>query len=57
VIPGHRSEICVPKGVQGKEGDKLDFRVWLDENGLLGRYGSNQDGRQAKNRKKGGWNF
>ena len=26
-------------GVQGNEGDKLDFRVWPDENGLLGRYG------------------
>jgi hypothetical protein len=35
VIPGHRSEIHVPTGVQGNEGDKLDFRVWPDENGLL----------------------
>ena len=26
-IPGHRSEIRVPTGVQGNEGDKLDFRV------------------------------
>ena len=38
MIPGHRSEIGVPTGVQGNEGDKLDFRVWPDENGLLGRY-------------------
>jgi hypothetical protein len=38
MIPGHRSEIRVPTGVQGNEGDKLDFRVWPDENGLLGRY-------------------
>jgi hypothetical protein len=38
MIPGHRSEIRAPTGVQGNEGDKLDFRVWPDENGLLGRY-------------------
>jgi hypothetical protein len=29
VIPGHRSEIRVPTGVQGNEGDKLDFRVYI----------------------------
>ena len=38
MTPGHRSEIRVPTGVQGNEGDKLDFRVWPDENGLLGWY-------------------
>ena len=38
MIPGHRSEIRVPAGVHGNEGDKLDFRVWPDENGLLDRY-------------------
>jgi hypothetical protein len=27
VIPDHRGEIRVPTGVQGNEGDKLDFRV------------------------------
>jgi hypothetical protein len=37
-IPGHRSEIRAPTGVQGNEGDKLDFRVCPDENWLLGRY-------------------
>jgi len=41
VIPGHRSEIRVPTGVQGNEGDKLDFRVWPEENGLLGSYAFN----------------
>jgi hypothetical protein len=25
------------------EGDKLDFRVWPDENGLLGRYDINEN--------------
>jgi hypothetical protein len=38
VIPGHRSEIRVSTSVQGNEGDKIDLRVWPDENGLLGRY-------------------
>ena len=38
MIPGYLSEIRVPTSVQGNEGDQLDFRVWPDENGLLGRY-------------------
>ena len=35
MIPGHRSEIRVPTGVQGNEGEKLDFGCDPTKTGYL----------------------